>query len=130
MLMAILCLAGLCTLFFGYDFAVMPRANINPDYCKYMQSDSDSHEAAARIGSFVSFWFAGFLVGKPTALRSWPSLYLIGPILSGSYADSIRRVQTLQLSSLLAGANSSTWMGVARIISGVGCGYLNTISSI
>ncbi len=69
MLMAILGLAGLCILFFGYDAAVMSQVNINSDYLKYMRSDSGSNEDAARIGGLVSFWFAGFLVGKSVYLR-------------------------------------------------------------
>ena len=58
--------------------------------------------------------------------------------MAGSYADSLGRLKTIQLGcvwvifggALLAAAENFTWMAWARIISGVGCGHLNTIAPI
>lgn len=58
--------------------------------------------------------------------------------MSGSYADSLGRLRAIQIGciwgilggALLAGAQNFTWMAIARIISGVGCGHLNTITPI
>ncbi len=65
-------------------------------------------------------------------------MFGLGAILAGSCADYVGRLKTLQLGcvwgilggALLASANSFTWMAIARIISGVGCGHLNTMSPI
>ncbi|QKX64675.1 uncharacterized protein TRUGW13939_11851 [Talaromyces rugulosus] len=123
MLLAILSFAGTCILFFGYDSAVMSQVNINPDYLQRMNINHGTNSDAARVGGLVSFWFAGFFIGA---------------ILSGSYADSLGRLRAIQMGciwgilggALLAGAQNFTWMAIARIISGVGCGHLNTITPI
>jgi MFS family permease len=58
--------------------------------------------------------------------------------MAGSYADSIGRLKAIQLGcvwgilggALLGGAQNFTWMAIARILSGMGCGHLNTIAPI
>ena len=53
----------------------------------------------------------------------------------GSIADSIGRLKTIQLgclwgilgAALLASAMNMSWLAFARVISGVGCGHLNTM---
>ncbi|KAK5298099.1 hypothetical protein LTR99_007788 [Exophiala xenobiotica] len=123
MVASILALAGTCLLFFGYDAAVMSLVNINPDYLQHMNSASGTENDAARVGGIVSFWFLGFLIGA---------------IMAGSYADKIGRLKSIQLgcvwgivgAGLLTGAQNFSWMVCARIISGIGCGHLNTIAPI
>ena len=56
----------------------------------------------------------------------------------GSYADEIGRLKTIQLgclwallgAALQASAQNITWMTIARVIGGIGCGHLNTIVPI
>ncbi|KAJ9611630.1 hypothetical protein H2200_004814 [Cladophialophora chaetospira] len=123
MVACILVLAGTCLFFFGYDAAVMSLVNINPDYLKVVDSAGGTNNDAARIGGIVSFWFLGFLIGA---------------LLAGSYADKIGRLKSIQLgcvwgivgACLLTSAQNFSWMVCARIISGVGCGHLNTIAPI
>ncbi|OQU97516.1 hypothetical protein CLAIMM_03441 [Cladophialophora immunda] len=123
MVACILGLAGTCLLFFGYDAAVMSLVNINPDYLEHMDSAGGTDRDAARVGGIVSFWFLGFLLGA---------------ILAGSYADKIGRLKSIQLgcvwgivgACLLASAQNFSWMVCGRIISGIGCGHLNTIAPI
>ncbi|KAK5065318.1 hypothetical protein LTR84_001156 [Exophiala bonariae] len=123
MVASILVLAGTCLLFFGYDAAVMSLVNINPDYLQHMDSAGGTNRDAARIGGIVSFWFLGFLVGA---------------IMAGSYADKIGRLKSIQLgcvwgivgACLLTSAQNFSWMVCARILSGIGCGHLNTIAPI
>jgi hypothetical protein len=64
MIAAILALAGISMMFFGYETAVMSLVNINPDYLQHMGSDSGTERDAARVGGLVSFWFLGFFMGK------------------------------------------------------------------
>lgn len=58
--------------------------------------------------------------------------------MAGSYADKIGRLKSIQVgcvwgifgACMLGSAQSFPWMACARIISGVGCGHLNTIAPI
>ena len=53
----------------------------------------------------------------------------------GYIADSIGRLKTIQFgclwgvlgAALLASAQNITWLAFARVISGIGCGHLNTM---
>lgn len=55
---------GTCILFFGYDSAVMSQVNTNPDYIEHMNINRGTNGDAARVGGLVTFWFAGFFIGK------------------------------------------------------------------
>lgn len=59
----------------------------------------------------------------------------IGALIVGYIADSIGRLKTIQLgciwgllgAALLTSARGMAWFACARVISGIGCGHLNTI---
>ena len=61
-----------------------------------------------------------------------------GALLVGSYADHVGRLKTVQLgclwallgAALQASAQNITWMTIARVIGGIGCGHLNTVVPI
>lgn len=117
---AIFLFSGCAILFFGYDTVVMSQVNNNKDYMQRMGVASGSDRDAAAIGGLVSLWFGGFAIGA---------------LIVGYVADSIGRLKTIQLgclwgivgAALLASAQNMTWFAFARVISGVGCGHLNTI---
>ncbi|KAL1961541.1 hypothetical protein VTN77DRAFT_1628 [Rasamsonia byssochlamydoides] len=116
---AIFAFAGCAITFFGYDTAVMSQVNNNPDYQLRMGVASGSARDAAAIGGLVSLWFGGFAIGA---------------LLVGYTADAIGRLKTVQIgciwgilgAALLASAQNIAWLAFARVISGIGCGYLNT----
>ncbi|CAL5867066.1 uncharacterized protein PFLUO_LOCUS1278 [Penicillium psychrofluorescens] len=116
---AILAFAGCAITFFGYDTAVMSQVNTNENYLHRMGVASGSDRDAAAIGGLVSLWFGGFAIGA---------------LIVGNIADSIGRLKTIQLgciwgmlgAALLASAQNMTWLAFARVISGIGCGHLNT----
>ncbi|OQD68386.1 hypothetical protein PENDEC_c036G00154 [Penicillium decumbens] len=117
---AIFLFSGCAILFFGYDTAVMSQVNNNEDYMQRMGVANGSDRDAAAIGGLVSLWFGGFAIGA---------------LIVGYIADSIGRLKTIQLGCLwgifgavlLASAQNITWLAFARVISGVGCGHLNTM---
>ncbi|KAI7716666.1 sugar transporter STL1 [Hortaea werneckii] len=123
MMYAILALAGTSILFFGYDASVMSQVNTNSDYLRLMDANSSSDRDAAAVGGIVSIWFLGFALGA---------------LMVGAYADHIGRLKTIQLgcvwgilgAALQASAMNITWMMIARVIGGVGCGHLNTVVPI
>ncbi|KAK9235610.1 general substrate transporter [Lipomyces kononenkoae] len=116
---AIFAFAGCAITFFGYDVAVMSQVNNNPDYQQRMGVSGGTNRDAAAIGGLVSLWFGGFAIGA---------------IMVGYLADSIGRLKTIQIgclwgivgAALLASAQNMTWLAFARVISGIGCGHLNT----
>ncbi|KAJ9221652.1 low-affinity glucose transporter HXT3 [Paecilomyces variotii] len=116
---AIFVFAGCAITFFGYDTAVMSQVNNNSDYQQRMGFANGTDRDAAAIGGMVSLWFAGFAIGA---------------LLVGYTADAIGRLKTIQIgciwgilgAALLASAQNITWLSFARVISGIGCGYLNT----
>ncbi|KAK9366789.1 general substrate transporter [Lipomyces kononenkoae] len=116
---AIFAFAGCAITFFGYDTAVMSQVNNNPDYQQRMGVSGGTSRDAAAIGGLVSLWFGGFAIGA---------------IMVGYLADSIGRLKTIQIgclwgilgAALLASAQNITWLAFARVISGIGCGHLNT----
>ncbi|KAJ5100074.1 hypothetical protein N7532_007075 [Penicillium argentinense] len=85
-----------------------------------MGAASGSDRDAAAIGGLVSLWFGGLAIGA---------------LIVGTIADSIGRLKTIQLgylwrilgAALSASATSMPWFAFARVISGIGCGHLNTI---
>ncbi|KAI9693489.1 MAG: hypothetical protein M1820_009225 [Bogoriella megaspora] len=110
-------------MFFGYDASVMSQVNTNPNYLKLMGAASSSSRDSAAVGGIVSVWFGGFAIGA---------------LMVGSYADYIGRLKTVQLgclwallgAALQASAQNITWMTIARVIGGIGCGHLNTVVPI
>ncbi|KAL1988428.1 hypothetical protein VTN96DRAFT_9483 [Rasamsonia emersonii] len=116
---AIFAFAGCAITFFGYDTAVMSQVNNNPDYQQRMGVASGSARDAAAIGGLVSLWFGGFAIGA---------------LLVGYTADAIGRLKTIQIgciwgilgAALLASAQNITCLAISRVISGIGCGHLNT----
>lgn len=63
MVNAILLLAGVSIMFFGYDASVMSQVNINANYLNVMGLDGGTSRDAAAIGGVVSVWYGGFLIG-------------------------------------------------------------------
>lgn len=65
-------------------------------------------------------------------------LSVSGAIMAGQYADKIGRLKTIQVGCvwaifgaiLLTTAQNFSWFSCARILSGVGCGHLNTMAPI
>ncbi|KAK9489788.1 general substrate transporter [Lipomyces doorenjongii] len=116
---AIFAFAGCAITFFGYDTAVMSQVNNNSDYQQQMGVAGGTNRDAAAIGGLVSLWFGGFAIGA---------------FVVGQLADSIGRLKTIQIGCLwgivgavlLASAQNITWLAFGRVISGIGCGHLNT----
>lgn len=60
---------------------------------------------------------------------------MAGALIVGYIADSIGRLKTIQLgciwgllgAALIASAQNMAWLAVGRVISGIGCGHLNTM---
>ncbi|KAI9689541.1 MAG: hypothetical protein M1822_010192 [Bathelium mastoideum] len=123
MMFAVLAIAGCAIMFFGYDASVMSQVNTNKDYLRLMGAASGSDRDSAAVGGIVSVWFGGFAIGA---------------LMVGSYADGIGRLKTIQLgclwallgAALQASAQNITWMTIARVIGGIGCGHLNTVVPI
>lgn len=76
MINAILVLAGISIMFFGYDSSCMSQVDTNDDYLRLMGTDSGSARDSAAVGGLVSLWFGGFGVGKSPLLRAW-SYYIL-----------------------------------------------------
>ena len=120
---AILFLAGISIMFFGYDASVMSQVNTNPNYLKLMGAAGGSDRDSATVGGIVSVWYGGFAIGA---------------IMVGLYADKLGRLRTIQVGclwaalggALQASAQNITWMMFARVIGGIGCGHLNTVVPI
>ena len=121
----VLLLAGISILFFGYDASVMSQVNTNQNYLNLMGAPNaltGNNGDAALVGGLVSIWFLGFLIGALSV---------------GYYADKIGRLKTIEVgcvwgilgAALQCSAQNVTWMMFARIIGGIGCGHLNTVSS-
>jgi predicted MFS family arabinose efflux permease len=72
------------------------------------------------------------------SFRIYSLIHLLGAILVRLYADKIGRLKTIQVgciwaivgAALQASAQNFTWMALARIIGGIGCGHLNTVVPI
>ena len=118
MMYAVLLLAGLSIMFFGYDASVMSQINTNQNYLDLMglpNALSGNNGDAAGVGGLVSVWFGGFAIGALSV---------------GAYADKIGRLKTLQVGCvwgiigavLQCSAQSFGMMIVARIVGGIGCG--------
>ena len=73
MMYAVLLLAGVSIMFFGYDASVMSQVNTNQNYLDLMgvpNATKGSNGDAAAVGGLVSVWFIGFAIG--TVLLSIP----------------------------------------------------------
>ena len=123
MMYAVLLLAGMSILFFGYDASVMSQVNTNQNYLDLMgvpNATKGSNSDAAAVGGLVSVWFSGFAVGA---------------LMVGYYADKIGRLKTIQVGCIWAilgavlqcSAQNFGMMIAARIVGGIGCGHLNTV---
>jgi MFS family permease len=121
-------------MFFGYDASVMSQVNTNPDYLTKMGTNGGTARDSAAIGGIVSVWFGGFAIGKCNFY--WElALSIPGALMVGVYADKIGRLKTVQIgcmwallgAALQASAQNITWMCLARVIGGIGCGHLNTV---
>ncbi|KAF2771640.1 general substrate transporter [Teratosphaeria nubilosa] len=103
--------------------SMMYAVNTNPNYLRLMGVDSGSNRDAAAVGGIVSVWFGGFAIGA---------------LMVGTYADNIGRLKTIEVgcfwgilgAALQCSAQNITWMMLARVIGGIGCGHLNTVVPI
>ncbi|KAL5498386.1 hypothetical protein ACEPAH_2528 [Sanghuangporus vaninii] len=128
---AINLVAGIAIFFFGYDQGMMSGVNTSPDYVERMKIGFSTYEGPSQ--GFVA------VITDPTKQGGIVSIYyfgtLIGALWGGSVGDKIGRVKTMFIGSLwiLLGATLQTsaqntaWMCCARVINGIGTGYLNVI---
>lgn len=80
---AILLLAGVAILFFGYDSSCMSQINTNTNYLKLMGLDNGTDRDSAAIGGLVSFFFVGFGIGRALSMSLCSIVALIlGYLLS------------------------------------------------
>ncbi|KAL5478968.1 hypothetical protein ACEPAI_2255 [Sanghuangporus weigelae] len=128
---AINLVAGIAIFFFGYDQGMMSGVNTSPDYVERMKIGYSTYEGPSQ--GYVA------VITDPTKQGGIVSIYyfgtLIGALWGGSVGDKIGRVKTMFIGSLwiLLGATLQTsaqntaWMCCARVINGIGTGYLNAI---
>ncbi|OCF78294.1 hypothetical protein I204_00232 [Kwoniella mangroviensis CBS 8886] len=122
MMYAIQAIGGLAILFYGYDQGVMSGVVINTQFKELMgvNSSPQTQRDSAAIGGIVAIYYLGSMIGG---------------LVGGYLGDKIGRVKTVIFGCLigLIGATlqtftmSSTWMCLARVISGFGTGHLNAI---
>ncbi|KAI5121479.1 hypothetical protein M0805_003935 [Coniferiporia weirii] len=123
--------AGLAIFFFGYDQGMMSGVNTSPDYVRTMGLGYSTYEGSEQ--GYVA------TITRPTKQGGIVSIYyfgtLIGCLWAGSMGDKIGRIKTMFFGSLwvLVGASLQTsaqntaWMLCARVINGIGTGFLNVI---
>ncbi|KAF9257402.1 general substrate transporter [Marasmius fiardii PR-910] len=141
--------AGLAIFFFGYDQGMMGGVNTSPDYVRVMGLGTSSYQGPSE-GYVVK-------ITEPTKQGGIVSIYylgtLIGCLMGGVMGDRIGRLKTMLAGSLwvLLGAalqcsaQNLAWfvpvtfdeqflfkvplfrMLCARVINGIGTGYLNAI---
>lgn len=68
MVNAVLLLAGVSIMFFGYDSSCMSQVDTNSDYLRLMGTNSGSARDSAAVGGLVSLWFGGFGIGKELSI--------------------------------------------------------------
>ncbi|KAJ3820636.1 general substrate transporter [Lentinula raphanica] len=123
--------AGLAIFFFGYDQGMMGGVNTSPDYVSTMGLGTSSYEGASE-GYVVS-------ITEPTKQGGIVSIYylgtLIGCVIAGSLGDKMGRLKTMYIgclwimfgAALQCSAQNLAWMLCARVINGIGTGFLNAI---
>ncbi|CCM00851.1 uncharacterized protein FIBRA_02894 [Fibroporia radiculosa] len=120
--------AGLAIFFFGYDQGIMGGANTSPDYIRVMKLGYSTYEGPAE-GYVVT-------ITAPTKQGGIVSIYylgtLLGALMGGAFGDRIGRIKTMMIgsfwvllgASLQCSAQNVSWMLCARIINGIGSGFL------
>ncbi|RPD63426.1 general substrate transporter [Lentinus tigrinus ALCF2SS1-6] len=123
--------AGLAIFFFGYDQGMMGGVNTSPDYVRVMKLGYSTYEGPSE--GYVA------TITEPTRQGGIVSIYyfgtLLGCLMGGVLGDKIGRIRTMLVGSLwvLVGAalqcsaQNIAWMCCARVINGIGTGYLNAI---
>lgn len=123
--------AGLAVFFFGYDQGMMGGVNTSPDYVRVMKLGYSTYEGPSE--GYVA------TITEPTRQGGIVSIYyfgtLIGCLMGGVLGDRLGRIKTMLLGSiwvlcgaaLQCSAQNIAWMCCARIINGIGTGYLNAI---
>ncbi|KAI0937922.1 hypothetical protein AcV7_003256 [Taiwanofungus camphoratus] len=123
--------AGLAIFFFGYDQGMMGGVNTAPDYVRVMKLGYSTYQGPSE-GYVVT-------ITKPTRQGGIVSIYylgtLIGALIAGILGDKLGRIKTMFIGSLwvLIGATlqcsaqNIAWMLCARVINGIGTGFLNAI---
>ncbi|KAL1673849.1 general substrate transporter [Schizophyllum commune] len=123
--------AGLAIFFFGYDQGMMGGVNTSPHYVETMGLGYKTYEGksegwvatvtnSSRQGGIVSIYYLGTLIGC---------------IIAGVLGDRIGRIKTMLHgcawvvlgAALQCSAQNLAWMLCARVINGIGTGYLNAI---
>ncbi|KAI0729752.1 general substrate transporter [Fomitopsis betulina] len=123
--------AGLAIFFFGYDQGMMSGVNTSPDYVRVMKLGYSTYEGPSE--GYVA------TITQPTKEGGIVSIYylgtLIGALMGGVLGDRIGRIRTMFVGSfwvligatLQCSAQNVAWMLCARVINGIGTGYLNAI---
>ncbi|KAJ3738699.1 general substrate transporter [Lentinula detonsa] len=123
--------AGLAIFFFGYDQGMMGGVNTSPDYVRVMGLGTSSYEGSSE-GYVVT-------ITEPTKQGGIVSIYylgtLIGCVIAGSLGDRMGRLKTMYIgclwimlgAALQCSAQNLAWMLCARVINGIGTGFLNAI---
>ncbi|THU97327.1 general substrate transporter [Dendrothele bispora CBS 962.96] len=123
--------AGLAIFFFGYDQGMMGGVNTSPDYVRVMGLGTSTFQGADE-GYVVT-------ITEPTKQGGIVSIYylgtLIGCLMAGSVGDRLGRIKTMVIGGiwvivgavLQCSAQNLPWMLCARVINGIGTGFLNAI---
>ncbi|TFY83473.1 hypothetical protein EWM64_g544 [Hericium alpestre] len=123
--------AGLAIFFFGYDQGMMGGVNTSPDYVQTMSLGYSTY-----LGPSEG-WVA--TITDPTRQGGIVSIYYFGTLLgclpAGMLGDRIGRIKTMLIgacwillgSALQCSAQNLGWMLAARVINGIGTGFLNAI---
>ncbi|KAF5337831.1 hypothetical protein D9758_015703 [Tetrapyrgos nigripes] len=123
--------AGLAIFFFGYDQGMMGGVNTSPDYVRTMGLGTSSYQGPSE----------GYVVHitEPTKQGGIVSIYylgtLLGCLMAGVIGDRLGRIKTMMIGGiwviigavLQCSAQNLAWMLCARVINGIGTGYLNAI---
>ncbi|KIY52251.1 general substrate transporter [Fistulina hepatica ATCC 64428] len=123
--------AGLAIFFFGYDQGMMGGVNTAPNYVELMDLGYATYEGknegwvatitnTPKQGGIVSVYYLGTLIGA---------------LIAGVMGDRIGRIKTMFHGSLWVcfgaalqcSSQNLAWILCARIINGIGTGYLNAV---
>ncbi|KAI0027727.1 general substrate transporter [Vararia minispora EC-137] len=130
LLWAINFVAGLAIFFFGYDQGMMGGVNTSPHYVTTMGLGTIAYDPSQGYVATVT---------NPTRQGGIVSIYyfgcLIGALPAGWLGDKIGRLKTLLFgalwvcfgAALQCSAQNVAWMCCARVINGIGTGFLNVI---